>query len=732
LSTAPTSEPAESAKTPGLGTFLGVYTPTILTILGVIMYLRFGWVIGNAGIWATLIIVALANAITFATALSLSSVATNMKVGVGGAYFIISRSLGLEIGGAIGLPLFLSQAVSLTLYCFGLAESLRLIWPGVPVPLVAAGMVILVAGIAARSTVFALKMQIPILGLVALSLLSLLLGADWNLSAAMEMPASFIDADFWKIFAVFFPAVTGILAGVSLSGDLAEPDRAIPIGTLTAVITGALIYMAIPFALASSVPAEMLRDDSMVWMKVALVPALILPGLWGAILSSAIGSILGAPRTLQAMADDGLVSPVIGKLGADGEPRMALYLSAAVALLACALGDLNTVAVTVSMFFLTTYGMVNIVCGLEGLIGDPSFRPRFRFHWSMSLACAVACVWVMFLIHPIAAALAISIEVAIFAVMKRRALKASWGDLRGGLLMQLAIWALVKKRHKEEQARSWRPHILVFTSDPLRNLALVEFTWALSLQRGVLTITSLVVGDFDAHDSYDQRARSWEEGLQRRGISAFCEVHVVPELESGMVTVAQANGMAGLASNTVLLGWPDKDQLALPVIRVMRRLDKLGKSLLIVRHKPAVLEPKPRIVVWWTGARNNGDLMLMLAHMLSLNPGWRGSRIELKSVVFDAADQQPQSEALAALSADVRIEVHPQVVLLAGRKLAQVFAEHSRGAGIVFMGMGIPEPGEEEAYRSRVEDLVKDLPTTVLVRNASPFRGQLLQTQKES
>jgi hypothetical protein len=141
------------------------------------------------------------------------------------------------------------------------------------------------------------------------------------------------------------------------------------------------------------------------------------------------------------------------------------------------------------------------------------------------------------------------------------------------------------------------------------------------------------------------------------------------------------------------------------------------------------LARRPRIVVWWTGARNNGDLMLMLAHMLSLNTGWRGSRIELKSVVADPAEQRRQLEAMQALSEEVRIRVHPEVVLLAGRELPAVLADHSQGAQIVFMGMGIPEPGEEEAYRARVERLVADLPTTVLVRNASPFRGELLRTQ---
>ena len=94
------------------GTFAGVFVPNVLTILGVIMFLRTGWVVGQAGLTGALIILGIANLITFLTTLSLSAIATNTKVGGGGAYYLISRSLGLEIGGSIGVPLFLAQAIS--------------------------------------------------------------------------------------------------------------------------------------------------------------------------------------------------------------------------------------------------------------------------------------------------------------------------------------------------------------------------------------------------------------------------------------------------------------------------------------------------------------------------------------------------------------------------------------------------------------------------------------------
>ena len=299
-------------KSKKLGTFLGVFTPTVLTILGVIMYLRLGWLVGNLGLQQIIIVVVLANLITFITTLSFSSVATNNRVGVGGAYFIISRTLGLEIGGAIGLPLFLSQAFSVTLYSFGLAESIRIVWPEVPVQMTAFIIVIIVSGLAYAGAQVALKAQVPVMALIGISLLALAFGAIYKgMGQPFPVVAPSGGLNFWVGFAIFFPAVTGVMAGLGLSGDLQNPGRAIPLGSIMAVLFGFVIYLTVPVLLAMGASPEQLRNDSMVWLRIAPLGALvILPGLWGAIFSSAVGSILSAPRTLQALAPwTGLFQP---------------------------------------------------------------------------------------------------------------------------------------------------------------------------------------------------------------------------------------------------------------------------------------------------------------------------------------------------------------------------------------------------------------------------------------
>ena len=259
-------------KKSGLGMFGGVYTPSILTILGVIMYLRFGWVVGNAGLLGTLAIVTLANVITFLTALSICAIATDKVVRVGGAYYMISRSLGLETGGAVGIPLYFAQAFSVALYTIGFAESVVRVFPNLNQLYVALIVTILVGILAITSASIAIKAQYFIMAAIVLSLLSFFFGkpmaevgdvALWGSSAETPIP-------FWTVFAVFFPAVTGIMSGVNMSGDLKDPVKSIPFGTLATVATGYRIYMVIPLFLFERGDTASLVNDPLVMQKISL------------------------------------------------------------------------------------------------------------------------------------------------------------------------------------------------------------------------------------------------------------------------------------------------------------------------------------------------------------------------------------------------------------------------------------------------------------------------------
>jgi len=714
----------------GLGTFLGVFTPTVLTILGVIMYLRSGWVVSEAGVGGALAIVVIANVITFITALSMSSLATNMRVGVGGAYYLISRSVGLEVGGAIGIPLYLSQALSVTLYAFGLAAVAQGFVPegflGLSAMQVQQGLaafiIVLVAVVASRSARLTLALQMPIMLLIGASLLSLVAGVT---PGELQVPM-FNDegVGFWPVFAVFFPAVTGILAGVSLSGDLKDPGRSIPLGSLLAVVTGFLVYAALPLILGMARGPEALADE-MVWTDIAVIPALVLPGMIGAILSSAFGSILGAPRTLQALSIDGLAPKAVGHIDEkSGEPVRAIFLTTAVALVAVLLGDLNAVAAVLTMFFLTTYATLNLVAGAEALVGDLSFRPRIRVPAFLSLAGAIGCVVAMVAIEPLAALVALCIQFGIYFFLSRRALQATWGDVRSGIWFTAARWALTGLSHTRAAPRNWRPHILLFAKDLERSLPLARFANDFGQRRGIVTVASLLTRGLEDYPLSHHLVRRNQALLDEQGIVAFPEVATVSDFELGVITFVQANGYAGLASNTVLFGWPDDAPALRRQLELAAKLEQLEKTVIVARlEATSRYTQRPKAVIWYGGTGINVDLMLLMGWLLRQSGHWAGLDITICSLVSSEADVAERKEAILNHFPDLRMEVSVDVSVAEQGTEMTAIIERSTSADLVFLGL--PVTGDAEAVE-RWWELGSSLENVVFVRNASPFRGKLI------
>lgn len=724
----------QAPSRPQLGAFIGVFTPTVLTILGVIMFMRTGWLVGVAGTWGALSIVLLANLITFLTALSVSALATNMRVGVGGAYYIISRSLGLEVGGAVGIPLYLSQVLSVTLYCYGLAESFKIAWEGVPVSLTAAILVVFVTAVASRSIELTLKLQLPVMVLIGAAILSLLAGAEFG-TAEVANWGSFSDSTgdvgFWGAFAVFFPAVTGILAGVSLSGDLKDPGRAIPVGVLSAVAVGFVVYLMIPVVLAGSASSEALLTDSLIWTKIAAFPVLVMPGLWGAILSSAFGSVLGAPRTLQALAVDDIVPARFGELDEKGEPVLGLYVSGALALVAVWLGDLNTVAEWVTIFFLTTYGALNTVALVEILVDDPSFRPRIRIPWWAAAGGAIGCFVAMFAINAWACLVAISVEVAIFWFLRSRAFEADFGDVRNGLILSLAHLLVRTYTEARQDARNWRPTILVISKDIEQDLPAVQMAASFGETRGMLTVVHVAEQPLDELERPDDLLAANREFLRDQGIDAFCEHTSVPALDDGAIAaIYQAHGFGGMNANTVLMPWSGEsiDELE-TALRHERYLAHLDRCLLVFRAGTTepVVQQRPTVLVWWKGLEANGDLMLLLAHLLTRSDRYRFGRILLRTVVQDRQEAAAWKANADKLVDRIRMDVTAEAVVLGvDESVTEVIRTMSSDATLVLLGLSAPTPGEESLAAQRMAELVDGMPDTLLVRNAGPFRGRLV------
>jgi len=726
------------------GTFLGVFTPSVLTILGVMMYLRFGWVLGNLGLPLTLLTVLLASTITFITGLSASAISTNMKVGIGGEYYMISRSLGIQLGGAIGIPLFLCRTFSLTLYAFGLAESIAPFWPvewGVPpVQLMAALIIIFATAVAGKSANLSLKMQIPIMVAVGLSVIALFTGVLSGGFQAPEMVPNYhrsAPEGFWFVFAVFFPAVTGFSAGIGMSGDLKDSKKSIPKGTLLAIATGTLIYLLILIALSvtSKVDgATMARIDTTalpIWSKVAFLGmVLVYPGLWGAILSSAFGSILGGPRVLQALSLDKIAPKILGRTSKTGQPTIATWVTGGIALLAVGLGDLNAVGRWVTVFFLTLYIAINLAAVVEKLVGDLSYRPTIKVHWIISLFGCIGAGIVMFLINPIACVIAISVEIAIYWYLKRTALKSSWGDVRAGLWSSIARIALIKLKEKHSTARNWRPNILLFSSNPSRLMKLTRIANWFSQNKGIVTVCRTLVGDIRTMDVDTlEIQQKMEEEFANKKITAFPEAYIVPDFEEGIIGIIQANGLAGMQSNTVMFGWTNGTDRIQRLLRIVRIVSKMKQnSILAYVPETEKLSTHNCIDVWWRGMQKNGDMMLLLAHLLNLNTEWRQAKLRLRTIVSTEDERNPMIEKLKSLIAESRISAKCDVIIKKeDENVIDKMHNSSEDADIVFLGLALPEKNSEEEYAENLDKLVVGFNSTILVRNAESTQGELLE-----
>ncbi|MFH0877258.1 MAG: amino acid permease, partial [Candidatus Omnitrophota bacterium] len=426
-------------ETKRFGTLEGVFTPTVLSILGVVMYLRLGWVVGQVGLARALGIIVASNIITLCTGLSVASITTNIRIGTGGAYSIISKSLGLEAGGAIGIPLYLSQAISVAFYIAGFTECWIAVFPHHNFILVAIATWAALLCISYLSAKFAFRLQFLIMGVIALSLVSALMGPKIA-GQTLHFWQGVGQYNFWAVFAIFFPAVTGILAGVSMSGELKNPERSIPLGALSAILVTFVIYMALAFWFALVASPQDLAGNTSIMIDLGRWRSLVVAGIMGATLSSALSMFVASPRVLLALGKHRAIpfSSSFSHMNARGEPTPAILLTALISLLTLLLGTLNTIASILTIFFLITYGTLNISVFIEKITGIVSFRPTFKIPVIVSLIGGVGCVYVMFLINQFFSFIAIAVTVLIYVVLVRSRMRESLPDVRRGLFVFMA------------------------------------------------------------------------------------------------------------------------------------------------------------------------------------------------------------------------------------------------------------------------------------------------------
>ncbi len=455
--------PAKKTGSQTFGTFTGVFVPTFLSIIGVILFLRLGYVVGGAGTLGAAIIIILAVSVTFSTGLALSSITSNIRIGAGGAFSIVSKTLGLEVGGSVGIPLFLAQTFSVALYIFGFTEAWSFIYPGhnpLLVSLLVFGSLFLLVFISTR---IAVKAQLLVFILVCVSLLSIFMGGNPDKGGAHVPLIDFSRIPFWTLFALFFPAVTGLMAGVGMSGELSDPKQQIPKGVLSALIITTVIYLSlVVFFGYFSNTLELLKNNLIV-LDLAAFPFLVLIGILAATYSSALTTFVAAPRVLLALGEHSILpkDKMLSRKTGRGEPRNATLITGMIVALLLMMGNLNMIAPILTIFFLITYAAINASVFIEQSLSLVSFRPTFTIPRIIPLYGAISSIAIMFLINSIAGLASISFLILLYLALIKKPFKEKEGDIRSGLFRSISEWAIKETKSFPRSPHTWKPNILI-------------------------------------------------------------------------------------------------------------------------------------------------------------------------------------------------------------------------------------------------------------------------------
>ncbi|MBW3579224.1 MAG: Na-K-Cl cotransporter [Actinobacteria bacterium] len=643
------------------------------------MYLREGWVIGNAGLLGGLVIIGIAFGISGATGLSMSSVTTNIRIGPGGAYSIISRSLGLEVGGSIGIPLYLSQALAVSLYIFGFRAGWLTIFPDHPALVVDLVVFVVLFAIASVSASLAFRVQYVILAMIVASLVSIGWAAatgpmDQPIQLWGQFPGApedgFPGTSFWVVFAVFFPAATGIMAGANLSGELEDPRHSIPLGTMAAIGVSFVIYALLAVWLARTAsPDELVSNYTIMVDRAAWGPA-VLGGLLGATYSSALASIVGAPRILQALATHQILpgGSWMARTTAEGEPRNAMAVTAGIVFAALMLRDLNAVAPLITMFFLITYTMINLVVVIEQSLGLASFRPLLWVPRVVPLAGTLGCVFAMFIVNPTFGLLAVAVVIGVYAYLVRRHLAAPYGDVRSGLFVAVAEWAAKKVTAlRGTHERAWKPNLLVPVQDDRELQATFRLIHAIAYPKGSVRIMGVQSAEDTSGQLVPVRLDRLCDAFQDEDVFASWTVAEAPSLSGGVITALGAVGGSFLRPNIVFLTLPDDPRRTAHVHEIASHAREHDVGVLLYVPHPTTGLGRQRSVNLWLRSPTlepeaeaaETDLALLTAYKLHRN--WTG-RIRLLTAIPELERKQAVRDGLERLLDSARLpdaEVYP-------------------------------------------------------------------------
>ncbi len=678
-----------------------------MTILGVIMFVRLPWVIGNAGVLGGMGIITLAFLIVTLTALSMSCITTNLRIGAGGAYSIISQSLGLEAGGAVGIPLYLAQAFAGAMYIFGFREGLVWLFPDVStliLDLVSFGIMF---GIAFVSTKFAFRIQYIVLAVMIVGILSsfAILAFPEALQFSPrdhlfgEYPGSvennFSGISVMTVFAIFFPAATGILAGANMSGELKDPKRDLPFGTLLAIGVSYLIYMGLAWVIAMVASPQELVENYTIALDRSAWPTATLGALLGATFSSGLACFVGAPRILQALANHGVI-PASQKVARirKGEPRNALYVTGIIVFVGVLIRDLNAIAPMITMFFLITYMMVNLVVVVEQSLDMTSFRPGFPVWRIVPILGTLGCLFAMFIINAVVGLVAVAVVFGIYVYLTRRDLKTPQGDMRSGLFFALAEWAA---KHTADlptnNERAWKPSLLIPFREYREMRGSFSFIRDLALPNGSITLIGLT--DDEDNDKLERHLPELGSSFVEDGVFARWTNVVTRNPYDAIISSMQTLNGAFFNPNILFMRLHDENGLDQEedFQRVLDAAHRIKMGMLVfVDDKVAKTGQEQIVNVWvrdqspnWKLDWDLGNIDLELLTAFKLHKNWR-AKVRVITAVPDPEHVEGAREFLGQILELARL---PQFEICVVNEEFRDALKHAPQADLDLFGLGV-------------------------------------------
>jgi amino acid transporter len=634
-----------------------VFITAICTILGAILFLRFGFAVGTLGFWGVVLIILLGHMVTIPTALAISEIATNKRVEGGGEYFIISRSFGLNIGVTIGIALYLSQAISVAFYVIAFTEAFQFFFNfirntlGFVLPrqvISIPAMLLLSYIILKKGANVGVRTLYIVAAIMAVSLVMFFLGTA---APDGESEFSFFRTElrnldqFFIVFAIIFPAFTGMTAGVGLSGDLKNPGKSIPLGTITATIAGLVIYFFVSYKLANSVgPAELL-DDQLIMARIALWGVVVIPvGLAASTLSSALGSVMVAPRTLQALASDmAFPHAAINRFLSygrkkDNEPVNASLVTCIIALIFVALGNVNVVARIISMFFMVTYGSLCLISFLNHFGSSPSYRPSFRSKWYFSLLGFVSAVWIMFQISAGYSVLSFFLIALLYVYVdsyhkSRKNLASIFTNTFLQINRNLQVY--FQKKRVSGAESEWRPSAICISGNSFKRDSAIRLLRWISYKYGFGTYLHRIEGYY-SKSTFEQAKIELARLIKNEGIegNVYIDTIISPSNTSSIAQAIQIPGIAGMENNMIIFDYDKDDPRELDDIIDNVRLVKSGNfDVCILASSQKRIATGSGIHVWVKSIdEDNANLMILLSFIILGHPDWKRSNISIFDV----------------------------------------------------------------------------------------------------